>query len=188
MHSQPALLTRLDDDLRTIVGIDEDGTRFPIGKMEAHRRGVLHDAVSVFLFDGDEMLLQRRAVSKYHCGGLWANACCTHPDWDEDGEKSARRRLFEELGLHLTRLQQVGQTTYRAAVGNGLIEHERVRLFSAEVNRQGLSFTLNPQEVSEIRWVNLTDLQREVDNDPARFAPWLRIYLQRWDRLGLRTV
>lgn len=166
-------------DDRLIPAIGEDGQRFPLGKLEAHRRGQLHDAVSVFVFDGADMLIQRRAAGKYHCGGAWANACCTHPDWGEDAGASARRRLAEELGIDLE-LREVGVTTYRADVGGGLVEHERVRLFRGEARRSDLAFDLNPLEVSEIRWASPADLSREASADPERFAPWFRIYLERW--------
>jgi len=171
-------------DDRVIPAIGPDGGRFPVDKLEAHRRGLLHDAVSVFIFDGPDLLLQRRAAAKYHCPGLWANACCTHPDWGEDAPAGARRRLREELGLDLE-LTEFGETTYRADVGGGLIEHERVRMFRARVDRDTLAFDLNPDEVSEIRWVNRKDLAREAEAEPDRFTPWLRIYLERWDQLAL---
>ncbi len=186
MRPAPQLQRRIDasSDDRLIPAIAEDGVRFPLGKLEAHRRGQLHDAVSVFVFDGDQLLLQRRATGKYHCPGLWANACCTHPDWGEDAPASARRRLHEELGLDLE-LTEFALTTYRADVGSGLIEHERVRLFRADVDRGALGFDLNPAEVSAVRWIAIDDLASEIAGAPERFAPWLRIYMERRDTLGL---
>lgn len=172
------------DDRRTIAAIAEDGSRFPIDKMEAHERGVLHDAISVFIFDGEDMLIQQRAESKYHCGGKWANACCTHPDWDENAAGSAERRLFEELGVRLP-LREVGLTTYRADVGNGLIEHERVRVFRGDADRATLGFDLNPEEVRAVRWASPAILMEEALTSPNEFAPWFKIYLQRWAELGL---
>ena len=186
MRAEPDLqrgVTRAADD-RTICAIDPSGRRFPVGKLEAHRLGLLHDAVSVFVFDGEAMLLQRRAAAKYHCGGLWANACCTHPDWGERLEQSARRRLREELGVDLA-LSEAGETTYRADVGKGLVEHERVRLFTASADAASLAVSPDPDEVSEVRWATRSDLMAEVARDPGAFAPWLRIYLDRWDTLGL---
>lgn len=172
------------DDARMIAAIDCEGERFPVDKLEAHRKGLLHDAVSVFVFDGEDMLIQQRAAAKYHCPGLWANACCTHPDWGEDAATSARRRLGEELGIDLN-LTEVGLTTYKADVGNGLIEHERVRIFRGQARREALTFNLHPEEVSAVRWARPDDLVREVAEDPDRFAPWLRIYLERWATLGV---
>jgi isopentenyl-diphosphate delta-isomerase len=168
---------------RIISAIDAEGGRFPARKLDVHRRGLLHDAVSVFVFDGDQMLIQRRAPGKYHCGGLWANACCTHPDWGEDAAHSARRRLGEELGIDLE-LTPCAETTYRADVGGGMVEHEHVRMFRAHVDRTALQFTLNPDEVSQVRWVSRATLEQEASTAPETLAPWLRIYLQRWDSLG----
>jgi len=186
MRPAPQLQRRIDasSDDRLIPAIAEDGTRFPLGKLEAHRRGQLHDAVSVFVFDGDQLLLQRRAAGKYHCPGLWANACCTHPDWGEDAPASARRRLHEELGVDLE-LTEFALTTYRADVGSGLIEHERVRLFRAYVDQGALAFDLNPAEVSAVRWIAMDDLDAEITAAPESFAPWLRIYMERREALGL---
>lgn len=186
MRPAPRIQRGLDaaSDARTIPAIGEDGRRFPVDKMEAHRRGLLHDAISVFLFDGDHVLLQRRAAGKYHCGGQWANACCTHPDWGEDAAASARRRLKEELGVDIA-LSEVGETTYRADVGGGLIEHERVRVFRGEADRNTLEFDLNPDEVGAVRWVSLNALRKEAVVAPETLTPWLRIYLRRWNTLGL---
>lgn len=184
MQPLPQTSHTMTQDARTIAAIDSAGVRYPIGKMDAHVRGVLHDAVSVFLFDRGETLLQQRADSKYHCGGKWANACCTHPDWGERSGPSARRRLKEELGLDVD-LHEVSETTYRASVGGGLTEHERVRIFSAEVNREALTFDLNPEEVSRVQWMSVSDLRRAIAADPTDYAPWLRIYVQRWEELGL---
>lgn len=186
MRSQSPILRRLtpEADSRTISAIGADGERFPVGKMEAHSKGLLHDAVSVFIFDGPDMLLQRRSQTKYHCGGQWANACCTHPDWGEESLPSARRRLREELGINLD-LTEIGQTTYRADVGGGLTEHETVRIYRAEVDRSTLSFDLDPDEVSEVSWLSLDELTANVARSPWNYTPWLRIYLERWDTLGL---
>jgi len=96
------------------------GELVALDKLEAHRRGLLHKAVSVFVLCGTEVLIQRRAMTKYHTPGLWANTCCTHPHWDEAPERCAHRRLWEELGLSGLALEHRGQVTYRAAVGGGL--------------------------------------------------------------------
>lgn len=166
-----------------IPAVAEDGSLFPIEKMQAHVSGQLHLAVSVFVFDGDHLLLQRRARGKYHCGGLWANTCCTHPHWQETLEACAARRLAEELGfsLPLARHQTID---YAADVGNGLREHERVTLFSATADRHTLTLAPDPDEVEETRWVAQDELAREVKSAPQRYTPWLRIYLDRFPGLS----
>ena len=153
-----------------------DGTLTPVEKLEVHQRGLRHKAVSVFVMRGDELLIQKRALSKYHTPGLWANTCCTHPEWDEPPADCAARRLNEELGITGLRFQYRGRIEYRADVGGGLIEHEVVDVFLAE-SEGALSITPNPSEVVETRWIALDALKTEIQQSPDAFAPWLRIYL-----------
>jgi len=153
-----------------------DGVLQPIEKLEAHLLGLRHKAVSIFVMDGPRVLIQQRAMGKYHTPGLWANTCCTHPAWDEDAETCALRRLNEELGITgLTPIHR-GQVEYRANVGDGLIEHEVVEVFVAQANAD-LKLSLNPDEVMDTRWVDYAQLGDEVAADPAKFTPWLAIYL-----------
>jgi len=153
-----------------------DGELTPVEKLEAHQRGLRHKAVSVFVMRGDEVLIQRRALGKYHTPGLWANTCCTHPDWDETTRDCAERRLDEELGIRGLRPIYRDTIEYRADVGGGLIEHEVVDLFTA-VATADLAVSPNPDEVMDTRWISFTDLEKEVTHNPTRFTPWLRIYL-----------
>lgn len=154
-----------------------EGTLTPVEKLEAHKRGLRHMAVSVFVLKGDEVLIQRRAMGKYHTPGLWANTCCTHPEWDEAPDACAIRRLDEELGIKGLRPVHKDRIEYRADVGNGLIEHEVVDLFTAEAT-DDLLVDSNPDEVMETRWMTYRELQQAARNFPKRFTPWLRIYLE----------
>lgn len=167
-----------------IPGVAADGALYPIEKMEAHRTGALHLAVSVFIMSGDALLLQQRAPGKYHCGGLWANTCCSHPAWGESPADSAHRRLHEELGLKAA-LRVCNVVDYAADVTNGLHEHERVHVFRGDVDRGALRLDLDPSEVSAVRWMSRRDLQRARREAPDTLAPWFKIYLDRWDELGL---
>ncbi len=151
-----------------------DGQLTPINKLEVHQRSLKHPAISVFIMDGSRTLLQRRALTKYHTPGLWANACCTHPHWDEDFQTCATRRLREELGITGLPLTPRDQIEYRADVGGGLTEHEVVHMFLGH-GRPAL--TLNPDEVIETRWIDLDTLRTEISDTPDRFTPWLRIYM-----------
>jgi len=153
-----------------------NGVLAPVEKLEVHQRGLRHLAVSVFVMAGTSVLIQRRALAKYHTPGLWANTCCTHPRWGETAADCAVRRLREELGITGLDLRPAGQIEYRAAVGNGLTEHEVVDIFVAKAD-QALPLTLNPDEVCETRWVGLAELTAETKRSPERFTPWLRIYL-----------
>lgn len=160
-----------------IPAVAADGSLYPIEKMQAHVTGQLHLAVSIFVFDGAFLLLQKRAQGKYHCGGLWANSCCSHPNWRETVEDCAARRLAEELGLVLP-LARHQTVDYAADVGGGLHEHERVTLFSASADRTRLTLSPDPREVEATRWISLSHLRREIARDPDSFTPWLRIYLE----------
>ncbi|MEQ5871656.1 isopentenyl-diphosphate Delta-isomerase [Sagittula sp. NFXS13] len=153
-----------------------DGNLVAIDKLEAHQRGLLHKAVSVFVMCGNDVLIQRRAMGKYHTPGLWANTCCTHPHWSEDPKECAIRRLREELGITGLRLDHKDQLTYRADVGNGLIEHERVDLYVARVPSH-IAVDPNREEVMQTDWVDMDLLVRRVRARPAQYTPWLRIYL-----------
>jgi isopentenyl-diphosphate Delta-isomerase len=158
-------------------------TLTPVEKLEVHQLGLRHMAVSVFVMVGAKVLIQKRAAGKYHTPGLWANTCCTHPDWAEDPRDCAVRRLRQELGIEGLDPVWRDQVEYRAEVGNGLTEHEVVDIFVAEADK-GLRLRLNPEEVADTRWVGLDDLAAETRERPERFTPWLRIYLDQYmDRI-----
>jgi isopentenyl-diphosphate delta-isomerase len=167
-----------------IPAIAADGSLYPIEKMEAHRRGVLHLAVSVFVLSDGDLLIQQRAAGKYHCGLQWANTCCTHPHWGENLAETGARRLREELGVTLP-LRPANIIEYAADVGSELTEHERVHVYGAVVNRATVRPAPDPDEVGALRWASPRTLRSEADATPEAFAPWFRIYLQRWDELGL---
>lgn len=154
----------------------KNGRLQPVEKLAAHQQGLRHKAVSVFVMAGNKTLIQQRALSKYHTPGKWANTCCTHPEWDEDAEACAIRRLTQELGIKGLAPKHRGQVEYRADVGGGLIEHEVVEVFVCETTQE-LPLDLNPQEVMATRWVGMDDLRAEVVANPNAFTPWIAIYL-----------
>ena len=154
-----------------------NGQLMPVEKLKAHQDGLLHKAVSVFMICGTSILIQRRALEKYHTPGLWANTCCTHPFWDEPDMKCAKRRMKDELGIADCQPIFRDKIEYRADVGNGLTEHESVSVFSIHVETPP-QMTLNLDEVMEIRWVNYHTLKSEVRADSGKFTPWLKIYLE----------
>lgn len=165
-----------------------DGTLTPVDKLEVHQRGLRHLAVSVFVMDGTRTLLQRRAMGKYHTPGLWANTCCTHPLWGEEAAICARRRLEQELGITGLALRHAGRIEYRADVGGGLTEHEVVEIFAATAPA-GLTLAPNPAEVMDTRWVDLAALEQDIARDPARYTPWLRIYMaEGWGSVAAATA
>ncbi len=152
------------------------GTLQPVEKLAAHQRGLKHMAVSVFVVSGDAILIQQRAMGKYHTPGLWANTCCTHPEWGEAASVCAVRRLDEELGITGLTPQYRGQVEYRADVGDSLIEHEVVEVFLASAP-SGVAVDPSPDEVMATQWVTPGKLRQMIKADPARFTPWLRIYM-----------
>jgi isopentenyl-diphosphate delta-isomerase len=167
-----------------IPSILADGRLVPIEKMEAHRRGILHLAISVFIFSGDKLLIQQRAFGKYHCGGQWANTCCTHPHFDEAPDHAAARRMMEELGFAVP-LTPRRIVEYRADVGSDLVEHERVHMFTGEADPATLAMLPDPEEVAATRWVSADELRDEIKASPESFTPWFRIYLDRFPDLKI---
>lgn len=152
------------------------GVLTPVEKLEVHQRGLRHLAISVFVMRGTEVLMQRRALTKYHTPGLWTNTCCTHPNWGEDPVACARRRLREELGITGVTPFLRDKVEYRADVGGGLIEHEVVDIVMAEETPK-MTLALNPDEVSATRWIDLYELDAEMRRWPDRFTPWMQIYM-----------
>lgn len=170
-----------------IPAIGKNGELYPVGKLEAHKLGVQHLAISAFVFCGDKLLIQRRAMGKYHSGGQWANSCCSHPHWGEATHVCAERRLMEELGFTIP-LTQMGTSEYEADVGAGLRENERVDLFVGHVGEDEITVAPNPDEVSDTRWLSAGELRAEMAETPDIYTPWFRIYVERWPDLQLPKV
>lgn len=146
-------------------------------KLEAHQKGLLHRAFSVFLFNKKgEMLLQKRANTKYHSPNLWTNAVCSHPRNGESYKNGALRRLNEELGIS-TEIEEKFHFIYKADVGQNLWEHELDYVFVGIY--EGI-FNLNPNEVSETRYISLIDLQKEMLSNPDNFTEWFKIILNKY--------
>jgi isopentenyl-diphosphate Delta-isomerase len=166
-------------ELEQVVLVDERDN--PLGveaKLPAHERGGrLHRAFSVFIVNCDgKMLLQRRARGKYHFGGLWTNACCSHPRPGQDVADAAAARLREEFGFDAS-LSPAFTFVYRAEdPGTGLTEHEFDHVFIGEFNG---SPAPNPGEIEDWEWVDPSELLRDVELHPAKYTPWFRIALER---------
>lgn len=164
---------------RVILVTEEDDETGTMEKMQAHREGVLHRAFSVFIVDrigpACEMLIQRRAMGKYHSPGLWTNACCSHPRPGESVRTAASRRLREELDFEVP-LEPLGSMLYRADVGGGLVEHEYDHLFLGRYARP-----VQPvlTEASDARYVLLTDLEDWMRKRPEDFTQWFHLAMPR---------
>lgn len=161
-----------------VVLINEnDEVKGLMEKMQAHKTGLLHRAFSVFLFNNQgEMLLQKRAAHKYHSPNQWTNAVCSHPRDGESYKDAALRRLKEELGIEVE-IDHKFFFIYKADVGDGLWEHELDHVFVG--NYQG-EFQLNPEEVSEVRYISQENLEKEMTENPANFTEWFKIILKEY--------
>jgi isopentenyl-diphosphate delta-isomerase len=155
-----------------------DAADRPIGtapKLEAHRQGRLHRAISVHLTDGrGRLLLQKRQIGKYHSGGLWTNACCSHPRPGETALDAAQRRLAAEMGISC-QLAPLFTTSYRAELDNDMIEHEFVHVFAGTY---GGPIRANPEEADGYAWVTPADLHQDLSANPERYSAWFRIYIR----------
>jgi isopentenyl-diphosphate delta-isomerase len=156
--------------IENVVLIDEADA--PLGegeKLEVHRSGLLHRAFSVFAYNPEgELLLQRRALGKYHSGGLWTNTCCGHPRPGEATADAARRRLFEELGMDCGDLSPAGVLRYRAEIAD-LVENELDHLLETTVTDTPEP---NPDEVVEWRFIALDELDAWIAAEPDAFTAW----------------
>jgi isopentenyl-diphosphate delta-isomerase len=148
-------------------------------KLKTHQLGLLHRAFSVLIFnDSNEMLLQKRALTKYHSPGLWTNACCSHPQPDETVPEAGERRLMEEMGFS-TELKEAFSFVYKADVGSGLTEHEFDHVMVGRYNAHG---NYNLAEVSDARFVSLQELEEEITATPEQFTPWFRIIITQYGK------
>lgn len=144
-------------------------------KLEAHEKGLLHRAFSIFVFNSrGEWLLQKRAFEKYHTPGLWSNACCSHQVDGEDEEMGLNRRLKEEMGLNIDTFHKAFQFVYRAELDNDLIEHELDHVYFANSDDEP---SPNPHEVCEWKYISPQDLREEVAKTPHMYTPWFKLLI-----------
>ena len=146
-------------------------------KIEAHEKAVLHRAFSVFILnDNNELLLQRRALSKYHSPGLWTNTCCSHPREGESVINAGIRRLREEMGFE-TEINNLFSFIYKAEFDNGLTEHELDHVLLGRYNKAPL---INKLEVSDWKWTNMEFLKKDVVINPDLYTVWFKIIFQQF--------
>lgn len=143
-----------------------------IGKMDAHHLGLLHRAFSVFIFNSKgQLLLQQRALNKYHSAGQWTNTCCSHPRPFEDTLLAAKRRLFEEMGM-VCELEYGFNFTYKADFDNQLTEYEFDHVFFGVCDDFPVP---NATEVAAYKYVNLKDLEEDLSINPDIYTAWLKV-------------
>lgn len=140
-------------------------------KMEAHQKALLHRAISVFIFNTKgEWLLQRRAISKYHSGGLWTNCCCTHPFPNESNIDAANRRLKEEMGMHCS-LKELFSFSYKEVLDHELTEHEFDHVF---IGITDSTPNINSNEVAEFKYIKYDTLILDIKNNPSHYTVWFK--------------
>lgn len=139
-------------------------------KLDTHKNNILHRAFSVFIINNNRMLLQKRAADKYHSGGLWANACCSHPSRGESTSIAAQRRLNEELGIRCD-LKEIDSFIYFSDYGT-LSEYEYDHVFLGEYDGD---LTINKEEIEEVQWVDMDFLENELIQNPKKFTSWFLI-------------
>lgn len=157
-----------------VILVDEDDNRIGTEeKLKAHQDGgQLHRCFSIFVFNSEgEMLLQKRADSKYHSPGLLTNTCCSHPRPGEGVIEAGERRLQEEMGFSCD-LEEAFNFTYKEDVGKGLTEWEFDHVLIGEYNNEP---DPNPKEASDWKWVGLDELEKDLEKNPEKYTPWFKI-------------
>ena len=155
-----------------IILVDENDDQIgEAEKLRAHKAGLLHRAFSVFIFNAKgELILQKRATSKYHSGGLWSNSCCGHPRPGEITKSAAERRLGEEMGF-FTKLKEVLVFSYSVELGNGLVENEIDHVFFGDYDGR---VSPDTNEAEDWKWINIRDLENDLQNYPDSYTYWLK--------------
>jgi len=146
-------------------------------KQEAHEKGVLHRAFSVFIFnDANELMLQQRAFDKYHSPGLWTNTCCSHQRDGESNIEAGKRRLQEEMGF-VTDLSETTSFIYKAPFDNGLTEYEYDHILIGKYNKTP---DFNVEEVASWKWMTLEDVKKDINFNPKNYTAWFKIIFDKF--------
>ncbi len=166
-----------------VILVDElDNEVGTMEKIEAHEKALLHRAFSIFVFnDAGQMMLQRRALGKYHSPGLWTNACCSHPRPGESLAEATSRRIVEEMGFSC-KMEKVFSFIYKAPFDHGLTEHELDHVF---IGRYNDAPEINPEEVAEWKWMEIPGLLADLKANPDNYTVWFRIAMEQMVKQGL---
>ena len=160
-----------------VVLVDEKNRKFGVSeKVKAHKDGKLHRAFSIFVFNSKgELLIQQRAKTKYHSGGLWSNTVCSHPQPGETYQQAVHRRLKEEMGFDC-RLEKSFCFIYKSDFQNGLIENEYDCVFLGKFDGE---IKPNAQEIMDSKWIPIEELRQDINKNPDKYSVWLKIALEK---------
>jgi isopentenyl-diphosphate delta-isomerase len=163
--------------METVILVDQqDDVIGTMEKMEAHKKGLLHRAFSILLFSsGGELLLQKRSIKKYHSGGLWTNACCSHPTLHESIASTARKRLKFEMGIDL-QTQFAFKFIYRSELDKNLTEHEFDYVFTGIFDGTP---RMNEDEVEDWKFIDIQSLRADLKTNPASYTAWFKLIINR---------
>ena len=161
-----------------VILVDENDRKIGlVAKQEAHERALLHRAFSVFVFnDKNELMLQQRALNKYHSPGLWTNTCCSHQRDGESNIEAGQRRLWEEMGF-VTELKETISFIYKAPFDNGLTEHEFDHILIGNYNENP---KINTNEVANWKWMPLEKVKEDIAKNPTLYTEWFKIIFDKY--------
>lgn len=161
-----------------VILVDEQDNEIGLmPKLEAHEKAVLHRAFSVFVLnDKNELMLQQRALHKYHSPGLWTNTCCSHQRQGESNIAAGKRRLQEEMGFSIP-LKETVSFIYKAPFDNGLTEHELDHVLIGYSNQAPV---INPDEVASWKWMPIADVKKDIAQHPERYTAWFKIIFEKF--------
>lgn len=161
---------------RVILVDENDNQTGTEEKIAAHEKALLHRAFSIFVFNNKgELLLQKRAGTKYHCGGLWTNTVCSHPRDGESLNHAVHRRLGEEMGFDCEVLE-IFEFVYKKKFDNGLSEHEYDHVFIGKFDGQPIP---NPVEVEDIKWMSINEIKEDIEKNPENYTYWFKIAIKK---------
>lgn len=161
-----------------VILVDKNDTQIGLmSKLDAHKKGILHRAFSVFILNNNnEIMLQKRAYNKYHSGGLWTNTCCSHQREGENSIEAGKRRLLEEMGFE-TELKIITSFIYKVEFENGLTEHELDYLLIGKFLK---SPVINKQEVADWKWMKIDLIADDIKLNPNNYTSWFKIIFDKF--------
>lgn len=165
--------------MEEVILVDENDRQIGTEeKIKAHNKeGKLHRAFSIFVFNSKgEMLLQKRAMAKYHSGGLWTNVCCSHPKPNETIGETVHRRLKEEMGFDC-HLKEIFSFKYKVELDNGLSENEYDHIFTGKFDGEPHP---EPSEADGWKWMNIDDLKNDIKENPGKYTEWFKIIMEKY--------